>query len=97
MITALTELMISFSYIIELNKKIKANPKRTIGELKQLIFERDEKNTGLHFPELIKKVNKSLKEPLKYSKEILSINKVRNCLIHRNGFVHPRDFNCKMD
>lgn len=93
LITALTELMISFSSIVDLNKKIKENPKRTFGEFKQLIFERNEKNTKLPFPKLIEKVNSSLKEPLKFSDEILSINKVRNCLVHRNGFVHPTDFN----
>ena len=93
LITALTELMISFSYIVDLNKKIKENPKRTLGELEQLIFERNEINTKLPFPKLIEKVNSSLKEPLKFSKEILSINKVRNCLVHRNGIVHPTDFN----
>lgn len=93
LIAALTELMISFSYIVDLNKRIKENPKRTFGELKKLIFERNEKNTKLPFPILIKKVNSSLKEPLKFSEEISTINKVRNCLIHRNGFVHPTDFN----
>lgn len=93
LITALTELMISFSYIVDLNKKIKENPKRTFGEFKQLIFERNEKNTKLPFPKLIEKVNSSLKEPLKFSEEIQSINKVRNCLVHRNGIVHLTDFN----
>ncbi|MGB3342830.1 MAG: hypothetical protein WBA61_02860 [Aequorivita sp.] len=93
LITALTELMISFSYIVDLNKNLKANPKRTLGEFKQLMFKRNEKNTKLPFPKLIEKVNSSLKEPLKFSEEILSINKVRNCLVHRNGIIHPTDFN----
>lgn len=93
LISALTELMISFSYIVDLNKKIKQHPKRTFEEFKLLIFERNEKNTKLPFPKLIEKVNNSLKEPLKFSEEILSINKVRNCLVHRNGVVHPTDFN----
>ncbi|WP_323028421.1 hypothetical protein [Gelidibacter japonicus] len=93
LISALIELMLSFSYIINLNEKIKKNPKMTIDGFKKLIFERDKKLTKAHFPELITKIEKSLKSPLKYKSEMLSLNKARNCLVHRNGIVQPNDFN----
>ncbi|WP_405571878.1 hypothetical protein [Winogradskyella sp. Asnod2-B02-A] len=93
LISALNELMFSFSYIINLNEKIKKNPKQTIEEFKKLILERDKKLTKLSFPDLITKIEKSLKSPLKYKSEMLSLNKTRNCLVHRNGIVHPNDFN----
>lgn len=93
LISSLTELMISFSYIIDLNRKILENPVQTIEGLQKLIYEKDKVNKKLHFPGLIKKVEKSLKSPLNYKSEILSLNKVRNCLVHRNGTVEPQDFN----
>lgn len=94
LITALTELLISFSFIIELNKKIIANNKTTFGEFKKLIFDpNDNISKNNNFPELIRKVSKSLKAPLKYENEVITINRVRRCLVHRNGKVRPIDFN----
>ncbi len=34
-----------------------------------------------------------LTAPLLYKSEILSLNKARNCLVHRNGFVTDKDTN----
>lgn len=93
LITALTELMISFSYMIDFNEKIKQNPQMPFGELRKLIFEKNEKNSKLHFPKLIEKVNSSLNLPFKFIEEVKTINNVRNCLVHRNGIVSQADFN----
>jgi len=94
LITALTELLISFSFIIELNEKIKAKSKRTFGEFQKLVSDpNDSISKNNDFPKLIRKVSDSLKEPLKYENEVLTINRVRRCLVHRNGKVRPIDFN----
>lgn len=93
LISALTELLISFSFIIDLNEKIKANKTTTLQKFKELIFETNDDNSKKDFPKLIDKVSASLKEPLKYVEEVKSINRVRRCLVHRNGIVRPLDFN----
>ena len=93
LIAALTELMISFCNIIDLNSKIKDSRSGTLDDFAKVIFGQNEINTKLHFPILIKKVKGSLKSPLKYNIEILTLNKVRNCLVHRNGVIHETDFN----
>ncbi|WP_179006559.1 hypothetical protein [Winogradskyella forsetii] len=93
LISALTELLISFSFIIDLNEKIKTKRKTTFGEFKELIFEPNDANSQNNFPRLIEKVSESLKEPLKFIEEVKTINRVRRCLVHRNGIVRPLDFN----
>lgn len=46
-----------------------------------------------NFPQLLKKLDI---EPITYENAILSINKVRNCLVHRNGIVmKEKDINDK--
>lgn len=93
LISALTELLISFSFIIDLNEKVKANKRTTLQKFKELIYEPNDENSKKDFPKLIDKVSASLKEPLKYIEEVKSINRVRRCLVHRNGIVRPLDFN----
>ena len=93
LIVALTELLISFSFIIDLNEKINANPLTTIENFRKLIFKPNDKNSLENFPNLLNKVVGSLKSPLKYTNEINSINRVRRCLVHRNGVVKSVDFN----
>ncbi len=93
LISALTELLISFSYIIDLNEKIQKNNKLTLEKFKELIFEPNDSNSIKNFPFLIKKVESSLKQPLKFKSEVETINRVRRCLVHRNGVVRPTDFN----
>jgi len=50
---------------------------------------------GMHVPALIQAIERELGVPLEMTPEILSINKVRNCLVHRNGLVTALDVNCK--
>ncbi|NJX16606.1 hypothetical protein [Tamlana crocina] len=93
LISALTELLISFSHIIDLKEKIQKNNKLTLEKIKELIFETNDSNSTKNFPSLIKKVEGSLKQPLTYKSEVETINRVRRCLVHRNGIVRPTDFN----
>ncbi|WP_417559018.1 hypothetical protein [Mesoflavibacter zeaxanthinifaciens] len=95
LISALTELLISFSHIIDLNEKIQKNNKLTLKQFKELIFEPNDSNSTKNFPSLIKKVESSLKQPLKFKSEVETINRVRRCLVHRNGVVRPTDFNAE--
>ena len=95
LISALTELLISFSYIIDLNQKIQKNNKLTLKKFRELIFEPNDSNSTKNFPDLIKKVENSLNQPLKFKTEVETINRVRRCLVHRNGVVRPTDFNTK--
>jgi len=48
-----------------------------------------------NFSDLIKLVNRRLTSPLYFEKEFLSLQKVRNCLEHRNGIVAERDVDPK--
>lgn len=45
----------------------------------------------LHFPDFVDKIEKLLDKPLPLREEILSINQVRNCLVHRHGTVGEKD------
>jgi hypothetical protein len=47
----------------------------------------------LHFPVLIEEIEKHIGTTLKFKSEVLSINSVRNCLVHRNGMVSNKDLN----
>jgi hypothetical protein len=49
------------------------------------------KGAGLHFPKLLKEVNKDLSEPMSFAAEFKSLQKVRNCLEHRGGLVGHQD------
>ena len=44
-----------------------------------------------HFPELMKHIEQGLGQSLPLRDEINSINKVRNCLVHRHGIVQQKD------
>jgi hypothetical protein len=45
----------------------------------------------LRFPALLAKVNAMLVSPLDFEREVLSMQKVRNCLEHRRGIVRNED------
>ncbi len=93
LIIALTELLISFSSIIDIEKKINNKGKSTINEFIDLVFEPNFSNSKKPFPSLINKIEKVIGKSLDYKLEIQSINKIRRCLEHRNGIVRPTDFN----
>lgn len=64
---------------------------KTLKELEEI--ERDSDQDA--FPKLIEKIEKLLKKGnvLEFKEEILSMNKVRNCLVHRDGTVKTKDTN----
>jgi hypothetical protein len=43
------------------------------------------------FPEFLDKIELLLRQPLPLKEEISSINKIRNCLVHRHGLVGEKD------
>jgi hypothetical protein len=43
------------------------------------------------FPDFMENIEKLLQQSLPLKEEILSINKLRNCLVHRNGVVGEKD------
>ena len=47
--------------------------------------------TNLSFPKLLQLVNAALSSPLQFEREFLSIQKIRNCLEHRDGIVRKQD------
>ncbi|MES2139743.1 MAG: hypothetical protein V4511_08525 [Bacteroidota bacterium] len=49
------------------------------------------KSLKMHIPKLIEDIEKGIGKNLYLREEILSINKVRNCLVHRNGKVGLSD------
>lgn len=51
------------------------------------------KASKLHLPELFKRIKPFLTSDLSYESQILSLNQVRNCLVHRNGLVTEFDIN----
>ena len=66
--------------------------KKTTWELcEQKQLEVRKQAADLGFPDLIVAVNKGLTSPLHFEKEFLSLQKVRNCLEHRNGIVSEKD------
>ena len=91
LIIAINELLLSFTHIIDLQQKF-LERNYSLKELQRILIEPNE-NSKSHIPVLINKVESSLISPLKYRQEILSINKTRNCLVHRNGYVQKNDFN----
>jgi hypothetical protein len=51
------------------------------------------KTKRLGLPNLFDEIREFLNEPLFYEENILSINRIRNCLVHRNGYVTDLDLN----
>ena len=47
----------------------------------------------MHIPSMIEKIEPHLDHPLNFKDQILSINKGRNCLVHRGGLVTEKDTN----
>jgi hypothetical protein len=47
----------------------------------------------MHIPNMIEKIEPHLAKPWSYKNQILSINKGRTCLVHRNGLVTEKDIN----
>ena len=55
------------------------------------------KNFKKDLPKLLEKINKYSTSPLCWENQILTINKARNCIVHRKGIVTKHDINDKED
>jgi hypothetical protein len=51
------------------------------------------KSSSLNLPDLVNQIEKDLMIQLPLKNQILSINQVRNCLVHRAGIVSEKDIN----
>ena len=64
----------------------------TIRQFNQLLESLRKRANKTNLPNLIKRIEDQIKSPLRYSKEMLSLNNARNCLEHRKGVVSIDDF-----
>ncbi len=65
--------------------------KTTWDAVQQKIQQYHEEAEAMSFPELMGAVSRGLTSPLHFEKEFLSLQKVRNCLEHRDGIVGEKD------
>lgn len=65
--------------------------KTTYGEFQAFEIAKRKRAQGAKFPDLLASVNALLVEPMPYSNEMLTWQKVRNCLEHRGGLVAAHD------
>lgn len=63
----------------------------TLAKIQQEILGHRNQANRMSFPDLIATVGEGLREPLAFNAEFLSLQKVRNCLEHRNGIVGAAD------
>ena len=91
LIKAITNLLIEIIRFYDIHSELKNT--KSWEAYQQLMIKPFHKLTKKHYPELMKIVKLHLNDNLLLEEEIDSINKVRNCLAHRNGFVTPEDFN----
>jgi len=85
-------LLEAFFYLSILSKKTEIS---TYGLLNDEISKVKALGSKKHLPDLIKRVTYFLNENLNFEEEVLSLNKVRNCFVHRNGIVTEQDINDK--
>jgi len=71
------------------------NDLKTFGDLQNEIIQMRKTALEQSLPGLLSKVKPCLTGNLTYEKQVTSLNKVRNCLVHRNGIVTPKDINDK--
>lgn len=63
----------------------------TFGQLQERLDEVRNRANRTNFPDLLSFVNSELATPMTFAEEFLSIQKVRNCLEHRDGIVSDKD------
>lgn len=90
LIKGVTTMLIDICRVISINSKLKDT--KTWGDFQELITTPDYESTLKHYPDLLKLIKPYLTDNLSFENELNSINRVRRCLVHRNGFVTPIDF-----
>ena len=63
----------------------------TLGEFQQRLERTKASANKLNFVDLLAAVNEMLATPLHFEAEVLSLQKVRNCMEHRGGVAGPQD------
>jgi len=71
--------------------KLAAGGALTVGTYQKVVTQEAKKFHRLGIPEKIKTLREDFKLPMDLSEHLLSINKVRNCLVHRLGLVTDHD------
>lgn len=94
LIIALTESLIEahrYARAYSLSSKFtKSNPINSEKDRKE-VLEINTRPLSLSFPALIDEIEREIKISLPLRDEVISINKVRNCLVHRNGIVNDKE------
>lgn len=92
LIKGITLMLIDVCKVIEKQKKLLAIQPKSWEELRVILDSAEHNLSREHFPKLIQIIQPYLTENLNYLEEINSINRVRRCLVHRDGIVTPIDF-----
>ena len=90
LIKAVTVMLTEICKVLSINSKLKET--KTWEEFQKLIETPNHEITLKHYPELLKLIKPNLTEELLLEHEMNSINRVRRCLVHRNGLITPLDF-----
>jgi hypothetical protein len=78
-------------YISICNLAPEGHVKTSIKEIREFLRKKRRESLKMHLPESLREVNKYLSGPLVFENDILSLNQIRNCLVHRSGVVTDID------
>ena len=95
-IIGVTQSLIEAYKFIKISTRSRESSSKPFGSIEQindLLVQLEATANKLHLPVLIQEIEKEISEELFLKKEILSINQIRNCLVHRNGYVSSQDIN----
>lgn len=95
-ISALNESLLVACRILRLHRRAKASsqqPFATKKDAERFLDRIDEELMRKHIPDLMDEIRQEVDQPLPLFDAIASLNKVRNCLVHRNGIVGRKDVN----
>jgi hypothetical protein len=74
-----------------------SNKQILVDDFNQAFAEIRKKALEMHIPVMIEKIEPHLTKSWSYKNQILSINRVRACLVHRGGLVTEKDINDKTE
>ncbi len=100
LIAGLNESLMEGCRILRIYRRSKETMEKplTSKEEAELLMDRiDDELMRKHIPELMDELQRAIGEKLPLFDSIASINKLRNCLVHRNGIVEGRDVNIPDD
>jgi len=91
LIKGVTLMLIEVCKVIEKQKVLHTNNPQSVEELNKILNLPEHKFSKKHFPNLIEIIMPFLNQELSYLDEINSINRIRRCLVHRDGLVTSLD------